>query len=270
MNNNNIKNKNDFTNYDYRITNLTTNSYVIQYNHIQLFLIIFTIINIIIIPIVFKDQLINTIDDSINWLSSKEYISYPIISSAIIISPVIFLPIVYWFIASGIIFTKIYGIWIGWLISTLVSFFSVIIGYNICWYIGSHKCNKFIFNFAKNNRLFKCIMIAITEGQWKIIMLYRLSQGFPASIGSYAFSIAGVSFSDYNIGTIGELPNIIIFSFIGASIENLKEFNSYNDNTKVLITTFTIITIILSFIFLIYITKVSKKYYNLSLNENII
>jgi uncharacterized membrane protein YdjX (TVP38/TMEM64 family) len=54
-----------------------------------------------------------------------------------------------------------------------------------------------------------------TEG-WKLVVLLRLSPIAPFGITSYALGLTGLAMKDYVIGTLGSIPAMIAYVYVGA------------------------------------------------------
>lgn len=100
------------------------------------------------------------------------------------------------------------GILIGSLISLLVS-------------------RYLFYNFVKKNiltyhRNFIAIDAVIAEEGWRTVFLLRLTP-FPFGVVSYLLGITSVKLKDYFIGTLSVILHVIVWIYIGQTIEKFSE-----------------------------------------------
>ena len=85
------------------------------------------------------------------------------------------------------------------------------------FWIGRYLARRWVEKALARNAYFKRLFGALEQKGWKMVLLARLSQVFPFSIGNYAFGTTRIPGWQYGAVTAaGTLPSALVFAYLGA------------------------------------------------------
>ncbi len=111
-------------------------------------------------------------------------------------------------LGGGVIFGAIWG--------SVYVFIAAMLGATSAFLIGRYLSRDWIAKQMEGNPKFKAINQAIAKEGFKIVLLTRLSPIFPFNLLNYAFGVTQVSFKDYFLGSIGMIPGVIMYVYLGS------------------------------------------------------
>eukprot|EP00375_Theileria_parva_P003902 XP_766588.1 hypothetical protein [Theileria parva strain Muguga] len=124
-------------------------------------------------------------------------------------------------VTAGFIFAHIHGNALGIFISTVTSFIGYAAAMSICFVLARYFIYDFVNRRFRSYRYYNALMTATERDGFKMVSIIRLSPFFPGAICSYIFGTTNVSFKDFFWGSIGYLPALTFYSYLGSLLESL-------------------------------------------------
>jgi uncharacterized membrane protein YdjX (TVP38/TMEM64 family) len=111
-------------------------------------------------------------------------------------------------IASG----GLYGLWKGFLLSTVGTSFGALMAFLLSRY--AYRSN--IDEWENRHLSIRHLDHEIAEKGWIFVLLLRLSPVAPFSLASYAFGLTRISLAAYMLGSIGATPALLAYVYTGS------------------------------------------------------
>jgi uncharacterized membrane protein YdjX (TVP38/TMEM64 family) len=145
---------------------------------------------------------------TLQWIESLGLAGGVAFIALYIVAAVAFLPGSILTLGAGAVF----GVWLG----TMYVFIGATLGAIAAFLVGRHLVRGWISKTIAGKPNFAAIDQAVTKEGFKIVLLTRLSPLFPFNLLNYAFGITGVSLNAYALGSIGMLPAIVLYVYVGS------------------------------------------------------
>ena len=117
----------------------------------------------------------------------------------------------------------LFGFWRGSALSVLGNG----LGSVAAFWIGRYLARRWVERAFAGNAFFKSFSGALDRNGWKIVLLARLSQVFPFSIGNYAFGTTRIPTWQYGAVTlIGPIPAAMVCAYLGALTGDISLLHS--------------------------------------------
>jgi uncharacterized membrane protein YdjX (TVP38/TMEM64 family) len=183
----------------------------------------------------------------------------------------IFGPIVFIFIYNlatllfipGSLLTLKGGYLFGFIWGSIYVLIAAILGATLAFLIGRYLSRDWISQQMEKHPKFQAIEQAIAREGWKIVLLTRLSPMFPFNLLNYAFGVTQVSLKDYILGSIGILPGIVMYVYIGSLASNLTMTNKLEQiqspETQIWQWIMQGIGLISTVVVTVYVTRIAQK-----------
>ncbi|HLO85586.1 MAG TPA: TVP38/TMEM64 family protein [Nostocaceae cyanobacterium] len=196
------------------------------------------------------------------WIKSFGFLA-PIIFIIIYnLATLLFIPGSILTIKGGFLFGVFWG-------STYV-FIAALIGAIGAFLIGRYLSRDWVYQLLEHHPKFKAIDQAVAKEGWKIVLLTRLSPIFPFNLLNYVFGITQVSLKDYVLGSLGIIPGVITYVYIGSVASDISTLNTadltVNPQMRIWQWTLQGIGLITTILMTIYITKIAQKALAKSIN----
>jgi uncharacterized membrane protein YdjX (TVP38/TMEM64 family) len=195
------------------------------------------------------------ITKSILWIKSLGTLA-PIIFIIIYnVATVLFIPCSLLTIKAGFLFGAFWG--------SIYVFIAALIGATWSFLIGRYLSRDWVYSLLKQHPKFKAINQAVAKEGWKIVLLTRLSPIFPFNLLNYAFGITQVALKDYVLGSLGIIPGVIMYVYIGSVASDLSMLNtanlSLNSQMQIWQGVIKSVGLIATVGITIYITRIAQK-----------
>ncbi|WP_242036560.1 TVP38/TMEM64 family protein [Leptolyngbya sp. FACHB-321] len=135
-----------------------------------------------------------------------------------IVAAVAFLPGSILTLGAGAVF----GVWLG----AIYVFIGATLGAIAAFLVGRYLARGWVSKTIEGKPNFAAIDQAVASEGFKIVLLTRLSPLFPFNLLNYAFGITGVSLKAYALGSIGMLPAIVLYVYVGSLAGNLARIGT--------------------------------------------
>ncbi|MBD2076131.1 TVP38/TMEM64 family protein [Phormidium sp. FACHB-592] len=135
-----------------------------------------------------------------------------------IVAAVAFLPGSILTLGAGAVF----GVWLG----AIYVFIGATLGAIAAFLVGRYLARGWVSKTIEGKPNFAAIDRAVANEGFKIVLLTRLSPLFPFNLLNYAFGITGVSLKAYALGSIGMLPAIVLYAYVGSLAGDLARIGS--------------------------------------------
>lgn len=87
-------------------------------------------------------------------------------------------------------------------------------------------CGRYIFRLqvqrvAQRNKVLRAIEVTMQMQGLKLILLMRLSMIVPFNLSNYVFGASSVRIKEFALGTLGLLPLVTFFVYIGTTVSDI-------------------------------------------------
>ena len=223
-------------------------------NHRFWLKIAFNAIAIALLVITFHHLNHGLLQSSINWI--KNLGTLGIIAFIIVynLATVLFIPGSFLTLGGG----ALYGVFFG----SIYVFIAATLGAIFAFLIGRYFARGYVSQKIRNNMTFRAIDAAICKEGFKIVFLTRLSPVFPFNMLNYAFGITRMALKDYILGSIGMIPNTIMYVYLGSLAMDVNSINSQIDispQTQVIQWSLRLIGLLATVSVSIYVARIAKR-----------
>ena len=144
-----------------------------------------------------------------DWLAGAGAIGWATFVAAYIAASLLLVPAVVLGIAAGLIFGFMRGI----ALVTIAILASAVTGFLLSRYAARRRVEE----YATRHPKFAAVDRAIAAGDWKIVILMRLSTLFPFGLTNYLLGLTAIPFGRYLVATwIGTIPETLLYVSLGA------------------------------------------------------
>jgi uncharacterized membrane protein YdjX (TVP38/TMEM64 family) len=201
-----------------------------------------------IMPFHVQEMITNTL----TWVDSLGSVGAIAFIIIYIVATIALIPASFLSLGAGVVFGVVFG--------SLYVLVGSILGAVAAFLIGRYFARDWIAKKIKGNRKFRAIDEAVGKEGFKIVTLTRLSPIFPFILLNYLYSITGVSLKDYILGSVGMIPGIITFVYIGSLGESIATLGTGTPTTnQALEWTIRIIGLIATVAVTVYVTKIARR-----------
>ncbi len=179
------------------------------------------------------------------------------------LATVLFIPGSLLTLGGGAIFGLVFG--------AIYVFLAATVGATLAFLLGRYLLRGWVAQKIDGNDQFQAIDGAIAAEGLKIVILTRLSPLFPFNLLNYALSLTRVSLKDYILGSIGMLPGVILYVYIGSLAGNLAMIGNQlaiAPQTQRLQWVIRIVGLIATIAVTLFITRLAKRALNESINRS--
>lgn len=192
------------------------------------------------------------ITNTLTWVNSLGSVGAIAFIIIYIITTIALIPASFLSLGAGVVFGVVFG--------SLYVLVGSILGSVAAFLIGRYFARDWIAKKIKGNRKFRAIDEAVGKEGFKIVTLTRLSPIFPFILLNYLYSITGVSLKDYILGSVGMIPGIITFVYIGSLGESIATLGTGTPTTnQALEWTIRIIGLMATVAVTVYVTKIARR-----------
>lgn len=105
-----------------------------------------------------------------------------------------------------------YGVGWGFVIASISSALAAAAGFLIARYVLRDRIEK----IARRYKIFRALDAAVTKGDWRVVVLVRLSPVMPYMLSNYLFGVTRVRFWPYLLaGWIATVPGTLLYVMMG-------------------------------------------------------
>ena len=192
------------------------------------------------------------ITNTLTWVDSLGSVGAIAFIVIYIVATIALIPASFLSLGAGVVFGVVFG--------SLYVLVGSILGAVAAFLIGRYFARDWIAKKIKGNRKFRAIDEAVGREGFKIVTLTRLSPIFPFILLNYLYSITGVSLKDYILGSVGMIPGIITFVYIGSLGESIATLGTGTPTTnQALEWTIRIIGLMATVAVTVYVTKIARR-----------
>jgi uncharacterized membrane protein YdjX (TVP38/TMEM64 family) len=192
------------------------------------------------------------ITNTLTWVDSLGPVGAIAFIIIYILATIALIPASFLSLGAGVVFGVVFG--------SLYVLVGSILGAVAAFLIGRYFARDWIAKKIKGNRKFRAIDEAVGREGFKIVTLTRLSPIFPFILLNYLYSITGVSLKDYILGSVGMIPGIITFVYIGSLGESIATLGTGTPTTnQALEWTIRIIGLMATVAVTVYVTKIARR-----------
>ena len=193
---------------------------------------------------------IDLLRHTLQWIESLGLAGGVAFIALYIVAAVAFLPGSILTLGAGAVF----GVWLG----VIYVFVGATLGSIAAFLVGRYLARGWISKKIEKNPNFAAIDQAVTNEGFKIVLLTRLSPLFPFNLLNYAFGITGVSLKAYALGSIGMLPAIVLYVYIGSLAGDLARIGT-EPTEPAMQWAMRLIGLMATVAVTVYVTRVAQK-----------
>jgi uncharacterized membrane protein YdjX (TVP38/TMEM64 family) len=153
-------------------------------------------------------------------------------------------------VKGGVLFGLVWG--------SVYVLIAAILGATLAFLIGRYLSRDWIYQQMQKHPKFKAIEQAVAREGCKIVFLTRLSPIFPFNLLNYAFGLTQVSLTDYLLGSLGILPGIVLYVYLGAIASDLSA-NVARQEAQIAEWFMSLVGLVATIAVTIYLARVAKK-----------
>mmetsp|Transcript_47510 Transcript_47510/g.34785 ORF Transcript_47510/g.34785 Transcript_47510/m.34785 type:complete len:247 (-) Transcript_47510:33-773(-) len=178
-------------------------------------------------------QILELFDRFITWVRERPYVSSIAIIAVYIGLVVLTMPIMYLSIALGYAYTKAFNRdFGGYCFGFSVITFGLLSGSSIAFTLSRHFFHDLIKRrLLRRNKGFFLVDKLISNEGWKLIFLIRVTP-LPFSFLSYLLGVTKATFQDFLIGTCSVAFHVVVWLYVGQSIQNFEELQAQGAKKK--------------------------------------
>eukprot|EP01084_Bolivina_argentea_P312212 540508_1 len=195
----------------------------------------------------------------LEWIENNPWDGSIAFVIAYIICNILMIPGIILSLGAGIIYTRSIGFWVGIGYASIIITISCFFGSCLAFLNARFLLRKALVYLIRNHSKFKLIDRAVNKHGFKVVFLFRLSPVTPYSLFNYVMGFSSVSFTDYCFGSIGMLPNIFAYVYLGASIHNIYQISTVNPENSEYMLTITIIGVVVLIITILYFAWMARN-----------
>merc|ERR1719334_322596 len=162
----------------------------------------------------------------LEWIEANPWDGSLVFIIAYIFCNVLMIPGIILSLGAGIIYSQCIGFWSGVCFASIVVSISCFLGSCVAFLNARFLLRNAVVYLLGNHRKLKLVDEAVKHNGFKVVFLFRLSPVTPYSIFNYMMGFSSVSFRDYCLGSLGSLPNVFAYAYLGASISNIYEIST--------------------------------------------
>ncbi|GMJ01868.1 hypothetical protein like AT5G19070 [Hibiscus trionum] len=161
----------------------------------------------------------------------------------------------------------------GYLFGLLVGFISdsigAILGAGAAFLLGKTIGRSLVVSKLKDYPQFQSVAIAIHRSGFKIVLLLRLAPLVPFSVLNYLLSVTPISFGEYILASwLGMVPITVALVYVGTTLKDLSDVTHGLNQFSTGRWAFLIVSLVVSVVLMICVTKVAKTALDKALAEN--
>ena len=149
----------------------------------------------------------------------------------------------------------LFGLWWG----VVYVFSGALAGATLSFLLGRFVARDWVVRRLESYPRFRALDAAVGRDGWKIVLLTRLSPGFPFTLLNYAYGVTQVSLRDYFFASaVGMLPGTILYVYLGSLAGDLSRLRQSRARTPAewaLLGVGLVVTAILT----IYVARLARK-----------
>ena len=171
------------------------------------------------------------------------------------IATILFVPAILLTLGAGAIYGVVWG--------SVYVFFASTFGATLAFLVGRYFSRDWALQTLSNHPNFHALNQAVARSGFKIVLLTRLSPIFPFNLLNYAFGVMQVSLKDYILGSVGMIPAILGYTYIGSLIGDVAALGQQPtlDSPQARIAQWTLYAIatLATSILLLYASKLARQ-----------
>ena len=133
--------------------------------------------------------------------------------------------------------------------------------------IGRYIFRELFVEWVQKHKIMRAIDIALHKKGIKIILLLRMTPIMPFSILNYAIGVTSVRVSDFFIGGVGCIPEMVIILYFGTAISNIKKAAQGEFDQGTVFIIMMIVGTIIGIIAIFYISYLAKQELSRTVDE---
>ncbi len=151
------------------------------------------------------------------------------------------------------------GALFGWWWGTVYVFAGALGGATVSFLLGRFVARDWVTRRLESQPRFRALDQAVGREGWKIVLLTRLSPGFPFTLLNYAYGVTRVSLRDYVFASaVGMLPGTILYVYLGTVAGDLSRLGQSRTRSTAewaLLAAGLLVTVLLTF----YLARLARE-----------
>lgn len=196
--------------------------------------------------------------EALTWIQNLGAIAPLAFIALYIFAAIFFIPGTILTLGAGAVFGIVWG--------SVYVFVGATLGAIAAFLVGRYLARDRVEKRIEGSLKFKTIDEAVAKEGLKIVILTRLSPVFPFTLLNYAFGVTQVALKDYAIGSVGMIPGILMYVYIGSLAGGLATLGTTELSREAQLAQWgiRIAGLIATVIVTVYVTHIARK----ALKEN--
>lgn len=154
-----------------------------------------------------------------------------------IVGVLLMIPATVFVVASGFVFSHVYGFGGGVAVAIFISLFGTSSGSILAFFLGRYLFKDCLAPTFQKHVFLKVLDRAMDRHGFRVVVLLHLNPVTPFSILNYLAGSLSIRARDYYFATVGTIPGVILYCFLGASAQNIAALeDAEKDKTATIIT----------------------------------
>uniref|UniRef100_A0A0G4FET5 VTT domain-containing protein n=1 Tax=Chromera velia CCMP2878 TaxID=1169474 RepID=A0A0G4FET5_9ALVE len=183
-------------------------------DRIAVLVILVVIVSCVVADSICCGNLLQFAKDLTHWVSSAGILGVVLCAGVRAMCIVLFLPAWPVLLAAAAAFSKEYGQLTAFFVSSASVFAADVVATQLMFFIGRFMLERPMRRLMKKNATLYWLDKAIEHKGLRICFLARMNPEF-ITVASYGFGATHIHWSDYTIGTLGDLVGVFGYSYIG-------------------------------------------------------
>eukprot|EP00929_Paragymnodinium_shiwhaense_P019471 TRINITY_DN13261_c0_g1_i1.p1 TRINITY_DN13261_c0_g1~~TRINITY_DN13261_c0_g1_i1.p1 ORF type:complete len:323 (+),score=40.53 TRINITY_DN13261_c0_g1_i1:48-1016(+) len=161
--------------------------------------------------LVFHAEVVRSLNMLIEYCKSLGWVAALVVAAVVTLLNVLMMPTFPLFIASGVLFPKMFGLVTGQVVATLVCFGGLWLGGIASFLLGRYFFKDWAEAELSHFEWMRVMNGMVEKNGWWVVLLARMSPLVPAEMFSYACSITSLSLLSYCIGGLGAVVPVVMW-----------------------------------------------------------
>jgi uncharacterized membrane protein YdjX (TVP38/TMEM64 family) len=157
-----------------------------------------------------------------------------------IVGVLLMIPATIFVVASGFIFSHVYGFGGGVAVAIFISLLGTTCGSTLAFLLGRYLFKECLAPKLQNYRMLKVLDKAMDEHGFRVMVLLHLNPVTPFSILNYLAGSLSIKVRDYSFASVGTTPGVILYCFLGASAQNISALEDAEKDKTATISTIVV------------------------------
>lgn len=165
-------------------------------------------------------------------------------------------------LGAGFVYVQMFGQITGVILASIVVWVGATCGATLAFLNGRYLLRNVVVYYTAKSEKFAIIDSVVGMNGFKVTFLLRLSPVTPYNVFNYFMGLTSVALKHYVLGSVGMMPDAVVYCFIGGSIASIAKLSHIGFASDPVLLTVTIVGSTISVVGIVWISYVAKKEFN--------